>query len=115
LDGVLHKINQFTIVDISDFNSKLIVPIITTQACSINFYWSGPTSSFQVFAPPADKINVTPYQTIANGTTSFSVNLNTPGAWHIVVQHNIYFFIDMKNTTVRITTESSAPCSNACF
>jgi hypothetical protein len=82
----------------------LIVPIVTTRACKAKFYWNGPNSSFKVYAPTITNINNAAAFSYASGTTSFPIDLNIPGTWYVVVNHNIFNVNHMKNITVRITT-----------
>ncbi len=105
-DGVVVRRNQFTITDINSGSGRLVIPIVTTKACKVNFYWSGPNSSFKVYAPTITNFNnsVAAAYTYANGTKSFPINLNVSGTWYVVVEHGIYYVRYMKNVTARITT-----------
>jgi hypothetical protein len=100
-NGVLVRRNQFTTTDIN--YSRLVIPIVTTKACKVNFYWSDPNSSFKVYAPTITNFNnsVAAAYTYANGITSFPINLNVSGTWYVVVDHSIFF---IQNVTARITT-----------
>jgi hypothetical protein len=103
--GVIVRRNQFTITGIYPNSARLIVPIVTTQACKVNFYWSGPNHDIKVYAPTITTLdNAVAAYTYASGTTSFPIDLNIPGTWYVVVFHNRFYIKDMKNITVRITT-----------
>jgi hypothetical protein len=45
------KTTQFTVVGINMQITNLIVPIVTTKACQVTLYWSGPSAAFFVFTP----------------------------------------------------------------
>ena len=115
-NGVIVRKNQFTITAISQFYHSLIVPIVTAQPCKVNFYWNGPNSVIKVYAPIIMNVNnaVAAY-TYANGTKNFPINLNATGTWYVLVIHNNFDIINMKNVTVRIKTLYDSPCTNKCF
>ena len=115
LNGIIVKYTQFTVVGLDTTNSKLIVPIITSQPCRVFFYWIGPSSSFAIYAPNKTRISGTPISAIANGTTSFNIDLNMMGTWYVAVQHNIFYTDSMKNITVKVTTQSDSQCLNPCI
>jgi hypothetical protein len=103
--GVIVRRNQYTITGSNKNSGRLIVPIVTTRACKAKFYWNGPNSDIRVYAPTITTLqNAVAANTYASGTTSFPIDLNIPGTWYVVVNHNIYYVVDMKNITVRITT-----------
>ena len=92
-NGVLVRRNQFTITDINFSSIRLVIPIVTTKACKVNFYWSGPNSSFKVCNPTITNFNnsVAAAYTYANGITSFPINLNVSGTWYVFVDHGIFW------------------------
>ncbi len=105
--GVIVRRNQFTITGFHVITSsaRLIVPIVTTRACKAKFYWNGPNSNIWVSAPTITTLqNAVAAFSYASGTTSFPIDLNIPGTWYVVVNHNIYYLDYIKNITVRITT-----------
>ena len=95
LNGIFYKSKQSTITTIYNNYAKLVVPIVTNKSCQINFYWTGPASIFYVYNPtdsPRTNIIDKAYQTAPNGTKKFSIILNSPGTWYVVVEHNIFQF-----------------------
>ncbi len=104
-DGVIVRKNQFTIDSIYPDKAKLVVPIVTTKACKVNFYWNGPNSVIKVYSPTITNLDsAVAAFTYQSGTTSFPIDLDIPGTWYVAVFHNIFFVDHMKNVTVRITT-----------
>ncbi len=104
-DGVIVRKNQFTITSFYPGNAKLVVPIVTTKACKVNFYWTGPNSDIKVYAPTITNFhNAVHASEYPSGTTSFPIDLNIPGTWYVAVFHNISILAYIKNATVRITT-----------
>ncbi len=104
-DGVIVRKNQFTITGSNPNYAKLVVPIVAIKACKVNFYWTGPNSVIKVYAPTITNFeNAVHASEYPSGTTSFPIDLNIPGTWYVAVFNNLYFVVNIKNVTVRITT-----------
>ena len=86
-------------------NNKLVIPISPTEACKTILYWDEPLASFSVYPPGTTKITGTPVQSQPSGTKSFSIDLNTPGTWFIIANHNLFGALTLAKVTARFTTQ----------
>jgi len=104
IPGVFRRIMQTKVVGIRPTTARLIIPVVTTQACRTKLYWTGPTASFRVYNPSVTDISATATYTYASGSTSIDMNLTSPGTWHIAIQHGIFNYVSLRNSTVNMTT-----------
>ena len=113
INSVINKIQKFTAVGIDSSIAELIIPLVTTKSCQTTLYWTGPSSSFKVFAPGVTDVNSSPTYSFGTGT-QINFNAYSAGTWYIAIRHNIYFWAYQTNTTVRMTTDSTNACTNYC-
>jgi hypothetical protein len=104
IPGVFTRMMQTKVVGIRPTTARLIIPVVTTQACRTKLYWTGPTASFRVYNPSVTDISATATYTYASGSTSIDMNLNSPGTWHIAIHHGIFNYNLLQNSTVNMTT-----------
>ena len=114
INSVIYKIQKFAAVGINSANANLIIPLVTTKSCQTTLYWTGPSSSFKVFAPGVADINLSPTYSFGTGT-QINFNAYSAGTWYIAIRHDIYLWPQQTNTTVRMTTDSANACTNYCY
>ena len=114
INSVIYKTQKFAAVGINSANANLIIPLVTTKSCQTTLYWTGPSSSFKVFAPGVTDANLSPTYSFGTGT-QINFNAYSAGTWYIAIRHNIDYWGSQTNTTVRMTTDSTNACTNYCY
>jgi hypothetical protein len=66
---------QIKVVGIRPTTARLIIPVVTAQACRTKLYWTGPAASFRVYNPNINDISASATYTYASGSTSIDMNL----------------------------------------